>query len=352
MRPFALVWLVAAACSQHAGAPAGGSDATGGGDAAGDAAPADAAGPTWETVQPVSNDGTVIVEDVTYRSDGYLIHAHLCRPSAAGAHPALVYNHGGFQGLAIDPEAARCTQTAQLGFVWLGSSYRGEDGSEGSVEVCLGEVTDVLEMVRIADAQPYVDAAHVVMYGGSHGGCITERAVQRGVPVVAAADLFGPTDWASLYAYWQTQGSSGIYPQLIAVMNQAVGGPPSTHADAYAQRSPLHFMADFPASVPLFVAQGAADTIVPPIQSCTLAQGIGLASYHDDGAGHELAAVPPGCEGTGVPSQSGQRPEPSWPGSRYLVVYDGLGHETQSAPAQTMIQDVATFLMAKLGAQP
>ncbi len=320
-----------------------------------DVASIDASPPAWVSVTPVANDGTVIVEDLTYRSGALTIHAHQCRPTAAGPHPLVIYNHGGFQGLALDPEvAATCAQTAQLGDVWLGSSYRGEDGSDGAVEICLGEVDDVLAMIAIARAQPYVEPARVVMWGGSHGGCITERAVQRGAPVIAAVDLFGPTNWATLDQYWKDQIAANAtdkatLQQLVAVLEAAVGGPPSSEFNPqYVARSPLAFVGDFPVGVPLLIVHGTADTIVPVAQSCSLAMPLGLASWHLDETPIEIATVPAGCTGSGVPSLTTARPRPTWPGGRYFVVYDGLGHETASAAAQTMLQDAATFLMAKL----
>src|SRR5690349_20713989 len=100
----------------------------------------------WETVDVAFENDAVLTEAVTYRSDGLLIHGQVCRPKGDGPYPVIVYNHGGFQGLGIDPQAGNCVDSATGGYVWIGSSYRGEDGSEGEIEVCLGEVTDVLRM--------------------------------------------------------------------------------------------------------------------------------------------------------------------------------------------------------------
>ena len=306
----------------------------------------DAPPPAWESVEEVSRSGGVIVERVGYRSDGLLIFAKQCRPDDTARHAIVVYNHGGFAGLAPDSETARCEMTAQLGYVWLGSSYRGEDRSEGTVEVCLGEVDDVLAMIRIGAAQPYA-TGDVGMYGASHGGCITQRALQRGAPVKVAIDIFGPTDWTSLYAYWQARGSSADQ-QLMSVLETATGGTPATKPDEYAKRSPINFVAAFPASVPLLVTHGTNDAIVPVVQSCNLAMPAMLSSYHVSSQGMELATPPTTCEQTPVPSNATPRPSPAWPMNRYLVIYDGMNHEFTSVSAQRMLQDAATFLMAKL----
>lgn len=351
MPRFAAVALFALGCGSPGGAPAGAEV-----DAATDSleqSPADAALQTWDTVEELSNDGEVIVERVSYFVGGLRIYARMCRPVDTGAHDLIVYNHGGWLGLDLDTEVTRCRDVARFGWVWLGSSYRGEDGSDGNIELCLGEVDDVLRMLEIAGAQPYVDPQHVMMYGVSHGGCITLRALERGAPVRAAADLFGPTDLGALDVYWHQQidagaPMSGFYSQLAGVLETAAGGTPGAVPAAYAARSPIQFVGDLPATVPLLVVQGADDAIVPPVQSCNFAVGAAMPSYHVGSNEQPTTAIPPSCSAGGPTWTATARPTPTWPGSRYFVVYDGLAHETTSTAAMTMLEDVATFTMAKL----
>ena len=329
-------------------------DAAGSGDAGGgDAAPAADAGPTiWQSVDVLFDDGAIVTERVTYRSGGLLIDGQVCRPVEGGPFPVIVFNHGGFMGLGVAPDSGNCVDSARSGFVWIGSSYRGEDASEGDVEVCLGEVDDVLAMIDVALAQPYADPDRVVMWGGSHGGCITARAVQRGAPVHAAADVFGPTDLASNYRFWVDEieagtGPTATYQQLVDVVDTAIGGPPAGHADAYQARSPSAF--DLPGSLPFLVTHGTVDELVPVNQSCSLVAGAGgFTSFHLDGAQAEVTSPPAGCDDAGLTWTAGPRPTPDWPGGRYLVVYDGLGHGFGGAAGSAMLSDVLTFLMAKL----
>src|SRR5689334_18798962 len=81
---------------------------------------------TWDNVETISNDGQVITERVTYTVDGLSIYARICRPNDSSRHKIAIYNHGGYAGLDIDALVARCADTAKLGFIWIGSSYRGE----------------------------------------------------------------------------------------------------------------------------------------------------------------------------------------------------------------------------------
>jgi len=330
----------------------GGGGGDGGGLDGGGGADGGSGGLAWESVEVLFDDGEVITERVTYRSDGLLVYGQVCRPKTGGPYPVMVYNHGGFSGLGVDPMSGNCVDSARNGFIWLGSSYRGEDGSEGQIEVCLGEVTDVLTMIEIGLAQPYSDPDRVAMWGGSHGGCITLRALQRGAPVQVAIDVFGPTDMAANYQFWREGVESGsewaaVHQSLIDTLDTAVGGSPDEYPEEYQARSPLHFVEDLPEGVPLLVTQGTIDALVPPDQSCALGAAVGLESYHLDAAQAEVTTPPVGCEDSGITWQPGPRPT-DWPGGAYLVVYDDLGHGFDGAAGEAMVGDILTFFFAHM----
>jgi dienelactone hydrolase len=225
---------------------------------------------SWESVLRTTDTASVVIEKVSYRSGALRVFGQVCRPASAGPHPVMVLNHGGFEGLAGEWNGGMCRNAAeQLGYVVVESSYRGEDGSEGRIEICLGEVDDVLAMLDIALQQPYADRRRVVMWGGSHGGCITTRAFQRGAPVHAAADVFGPGDLAATFAFWQAQIAAGspyaqVYRDLVDVTTRAAGGTPAQVPAAYAARSPARFAADLARRPePFLIVHGVTDLLVP-----------------------------------------------------------------------------------------
>jgi X-Pro dipeptidyl-peptidase (S15 family) len=151
----------------------------------------------WHTIDVTHREANVVVERVSYGGTGTQprVFGQVCRPTGgATKHPVVVLNHGGFSGLKGDADGGLCVTLARKGYVAIEASYRGEDGSQGNVEACLGEVDDVLAMLTVALVQPYADSAHVGMLGSSHGGCVTLRALERGAPVRVAADGFGITD--------------------------------------------------------------------------------------------------------------------------------------------------------------
>ena len=345
-----LAGLLTTACGGDDDGSAGDGD-----DGPGDDPDGGGCGLDWATVDVAFEDADILTEAVTYCSDGLLIQGQVCRPKGDGPYPVVVYNHGGFSGLGVDPMTGNCVDSARAGWVWIGSSYRGEDGSEGEIEVCLGEVTDVLRMIDIALARPYADPDRVFMWGGSHGGCITTRALQRGAPVHAAVDVFGPTDMAANYQYWVDgveQGSdyAAFHQSLIDTLDTAVGGPPSEFPDAYEARSPLLFVDDLPDDVPFLITQGVLDPLVPPQQSCALAAAIGAGvarAYHLDGAHKEVTSAPARSEGSGLTRAPGPRPVSTWPEDRYLVVYDELDHSFNGDAGAAMLGDVIGFFTAR-----
>ncbi len=84
----------------------------------------------WETVTRTTDSASVIIEKVSYRSNGLRIFGQVCRPPSAGPHPVMIVNHGGFAGLGAEEwNGGVCRETAsRLGYVVVESSYRGEGG--------------------------------------------------------------------------------------------------------------------------------------------------------------------------------------------------------------------------------
>jgi dienelactone hydrolase len=310
----------------------------------------------WESVTRTTDSPSVIIEKVTYRSNGLRIVGQVCRPPSAGPHPVMIVNHGGFAGLAEEWNGGVCRQTAaQLGYVVAESSYRGEDGSEGSIELCLGEVDDVLRLTDIVLSQPYADRRRVVMWGGSHGGCITTRAFQRGAPVHAAVDVFGPSDPASTYAFWQAQVDAGspqtpAYQELLDVARRAAGGTPAQAPQAYAIRSTAAFAADLARrSEPFMIVHGVEDPLIPVRESCLLASRAGgFGAWHV--TANPLISVPTapeGCGGVSLAWSGSPRPVGSWPANRYLLIYDTAGHDFEGLGGAAMVTDVVSFLVTR-----
>src|SRR5262249_2193540 len=155
------------------------------------------------------------------------IFGQVCRPVGPGPFALVVVNHGGASGLATEWNGGTCASVARAGYVQVESSYRGEDGSDGPIEGCAGAGDDVLGMLQIARGLPFVDGRRIAMWGPSHGGCITLRALEKGAKVTVAADVFGITNMTAEYDFWRTeltagQGPTADYQTLVGNANTAI----------------------------------------------------------------------------------------------------------------------------------
>jgi hypothetical protein len=301
------------------------------------------AGPTWSTTDLASHAalpaGTTTVGSVSvewqvgnYLSDGLQIYGLLCTPtSLPGPHPVAILNHGltiaaGFP--AIESMGwTGCTNMAGAGWLTAITTYRGETIDEmpapytsfratsgGSLELCLGEVDDVLNLLSAVTALPDADASQVLMWGHSHGACITERAVERGAPVQVAVSLDGPTDFTT----WSN--------------NNPVLAPTTADQDerssAWAGNDPTALE-----GVKFLRVQAEGDTTVTPDQACELMSKLpGSANYY-----LYSAISPPGvyygspkeCSAFPMTWKTGLLPDEvaggTW-ASPALLMYSGLDH--------------------------
>ena len=304
----------------------------------------------WLSVKTEAEFAGIVIQRVSYRSGPLTIRGEICRPISGGRHPLLVWNHGGASGVEDAAETDRpCVRFARFGWVVAESSYRGEDGSDGHIELCLGEVDDVLSMLRIARTQRYVDSGRTVMMGESHGGCITSRAVARGADVDLAVDMYGPTDWGELVN--PPAGRSGPHAPgwkpdqqaLAGALKPLIGGESDQSAERYAERSPDPTkMAQW--RHPLLILHGSADPLVPVAQSCALAAAIdGVKVAQLKASGAMQRRLPRSCRKLRL--ERAQRPLRSFNSDRYLLLYAGVGHNGFAR----MFNDVAKFIEVKLG---
>jgi pimeloyl-ACP methyl ester carboxylesterase len=349
--------LLLAGCSGAAPAPV----------AATPAAPPDAGLDAGEAGAPVgflsdepraSDGGGVVVDDVTYLSGTLVIHGRVCRPAGAGRHPLILLDHGGFVGIDADPTATEaCGDLARIGIVAAMSEYRGEGGSDGAVEVCLGEVDDVLAMKAVMVVQPYVDAARVATVGFSHGACIATMTALRDPTLRAAVDFFGPADVGAAFDFWQTQLAGGepfcaangtstsectsLHGYLVSAVKSAVHGTPDEVPAAYAARSPAGSLATL--AVPIMIFQGTYDYAIDPTQACTKRALLHPRAWYLD-ASLRVQDPPSPCGGG---FETAPLPT-TFPDTAYLFFYEGQGHGFTSDALQSAAKLAMPFLLDRL----
>lgn len=208
----------------------------------------------------------VLCERITYLSDGLRVIGYLWRPSTArdgDRLPLLVFHRGG----ALEDSKLRPNtqfgfdRFVRAGFVVIGTQYRGNDGGEGREEFGGADVRDVLAIVRVGQALPYVDPQRVFALGYSRGGMMALLAARAGAPFRAVATVGAPTDLrAAAAGPGAAAGRGGGGPSSLAMARRLI---PDFDADpdaALRARSAIAWADEITA--PVLVMHGGADPIV------------------------------------------------------------------------------------------
>jgi dipeptidyl aminopeptidase/acylaminoacyl peptidase len=195
-------------------------------------------------------------QSVTYMSDGLKVKAKLFWPEGKGPFPGVIYNHDGVKGLSTST-MARCQELAQRGYAVIAPTYRGEDGSEGKVEVAQGEVNDVLNALNLFGKLPRVDAKRIAFVGTSHGALVSLLAATKTDKVKALVFGYGVVDIYRWFDYLKESKQLGE----DALTQQVYGKGPEDKPENFRIRHALPVLPNL--RIPVLILQGDKDKIVP-----------------------------------------------------------------------------------------
>jgi dipeptidyl aminopeptidase/acylaminoacyl peptidase len=185
--------------------------------------------------------------------------------------PCIVFNHGGVGGVT-EGTRAKARWLAKQGFVVFAPSYRGEDDSEGEIEIARGEVDDVVNAVRELRRHPGIRPDRFVLMGTSHGALISVLAAARPEmcgPVRAVVAAYGVMDIYTWYQHLLDHDFDVRDPLSL----QVYGDGPGDRPEAFAERHALNVLDDL-CPAPILLVQGARDPIVPEPQARVMAQAL------------------------------------------------------------------------------
>jgi dipeptidyl aminopeptidase/acylaminoacyl peptidase len=195
-------------------------------------------------------------QSVTYMSDGLKVKAKLFWPEGKGPFPGVIYNHDGVKGLSTST-LARCQELAQKGYAVIAPTYRGEDGSEGKVEVAQGEVNDVLNALNLFGKLPRVDPKRIAFVGTSHGALVSLLAATKTDKVKALVFGYGVVDIYRWFDYLKESKQLGE----DALTQQVYGKGPEDKPENFRIRHALTVLPNL--RIPVLILQGDKDKIVP-----------------------------------------------------------------------------------------
>ncbi|HYE34096.1 alpha/beta hydrolase family protein [Methylocaldum sp.] len=214
------------------------------------------------TQEPARQIGGVPVSLWTYPSDGLKVRGLLFLPRTKDKLPLVLFNHDGVSGISKEHMRA-CARLARAGYVVFAPSYRGEDGSEGFIEVAAGEVRDVLNVLPLLARVPGIDGGRVALVGLSHGALISVLAAARQPEIDAVVAADGVMD---IYGWWRYLQQTGTLGQ-DNLTQRVYGDGPDDKPLAFSTR---HALAQIPKlKAPVLILHGDQDDIVPAEQALT-----------------------------------------------------------------------------------
>ena len=217
---------------------------------------------TSSTAQKSSAEQTI-----WYVSDGLRVKARVFWPAGKGPFFGIVFGHGGVDGLS-DSSIRRCRELAKAGFAVFAPSYRGEDGSQGVIEVAKGEVNDVLNGLEAFKQDGRLDPNRIAMMGTSHGALIGLLAVSRSDQFRAFVFAYGVSD---IFAWWDYLVATNQVG-TDALTKRIYGNGPNSRPESFRIRNGMNVLKTV--NVPVLILQGELDTTVPSSQAQALYDGL------------------------------------------------------------------------------
>ncbi len=202
-----------------------------------------------------------------YYSDDLRVQCQAVYPDVrpGDGYPALILCHGGISGVS-DRMREKACELADDGYLVVMPSYRGEDGSQGEIEVAAGEVNDVLACLYLLRNSDLVDPSRIAIIGTSHGALIAALAASCEPDIPAVVCAYGVMD---IVGWWYYLQESDQYEE-DALSRRIYGGGPLDQPDEFALRSALRVACDI--VPPMLIIQGSTDSLVPPDQAEALVQ--------------------------------------------------------------------------------
>ncbi|TPX31267.1 hypothetical protein SmJEL517_g05391 [Synchytrium microbalum] len=192
--------------------------------------------------------------------------------------PLILRCHGGPTSHCVDSLSSRIQFYTSRGFAFVDVNYGGSSNYGTEYRERLNNKWGVVDLEDSCAVALYlaeknlVDRKRLAITGGSAG---------KPDVFTAGASSYGVSDLVSLFQF--THKFESHYLEML------IGGTPTTAAELYHDRSPIHFADKIKA--PLLVLQGTEDRVVPPSQSQAIVDSIthngGLVKYVlMEGEGH------------------------------------------------------------------
>lgn len=211
----------------------------------------------------------LVVQRITYLSDGLRVKGYLVEPAAGDSLPAVIFNRGGnrdYTAVSDTFAVVRLGVLAQHGYVVAASQYRGNKGGEGREEFGGADVDDVLNLIPLLDRHPRVDGSRLGMYGWSRGGMMTYLALARTDRIRGAIVGSGMADAFDMVTR-RPEMETGVFAELVPHWAE-------DRAAALAAHSAVRWADKLNKTTPILILHGSADTRVNAREALEMADAL------------------------------------------------------------------------------
>ncbi|MDQ7823334.1 MAG: dienelactone hydrolase family protein [Candidatus Eremiobacteraeota bacterium] len=204
----------------------------------------------------------IVIEKLSYLSGGLKVRGLLFTPRHEGGArlPCVIFCHDGISGISREHRLSSI-RLARMGYAVFCPSYRGEDGSEGTVEIAKGEVTDVLSAMKLCAGLDGIEGSRMALAGASHGALICVLAAARTSEPKALVAVYGVMDIYRWWQYLRDQGKLGA----DGISTRTYGKGPDDRPLSFQIRNGLGVAGKI--KCPVLILQGEKDTTVPAEQA-------------------------------------------------------------------------------------
>jgi dipeptidyl aminopeptidase/acylaminoacyl peptidase len=201
---------------------------------------------------------------ITYMSQGLKVKGYLAVPNCSSPLPPLIYCRGGIRRVGM-VRKHRIIILAQRGYAVFAPFYRGNEGGEGREDFGGEDRYDLFHAVSLMQSLPEVIPGPVPLLGFSRGALM---ALLAGAFCPGAGPI---VVWGGVSDLWAT------YEERVDLrrMLKRVVGHPQKQADAYLQRSPVHWANLI--KPPVFIIHGTMDIQVDVSHARKLAGALEVA---------------------------------------------------------------------------
>ncbi len=208
----------------------------------------------------------VVIEKITYISDGLKVKGYLIIPKAKGKYPCIIWNRGGCRefGKITNKKLVLMAKIANWGYIVVGSQYRGNDGGEGKREYGCSDVNDVMNLIPLLENLANSDTSNMGIFGWSRGSMMTLLALTR-TNKFKAAVIGGVVSDQRLQLKYREGREKNIHSQMIPNYYK-------NKENELNKRSAVKFVSKINKKTPILMMHGTSDWRTVPEHALSLSK--------------------------------------------------------------------------------